>query len=70
MAIQPFGSASVLPNLFQHQSGGKHVAASEPGKGERMSDEAAVRQVVETWMAATQRGAPSTILILMTDDRR
>jgi len=33
-----------------------------------MSDETAIRQVVETWMAATQRGDLSTILTLMTDD--
>jgi len=33
-----------------------------------MSDETAIRQVVETWMSATQRGDIATILTLMTDD--
>jgi uncharacterized protein (TIGR02246 family) len=33
-----------------------------------MSDETAIRQVVETWMAATRRGDLPTILSLMTDD--
>ena len=33
-----------------------------------MSDEAAIRQVIETWLAATRSGDLSTILTLMTDD--
>lgn len=33
-----------------------------------MSDEAAIRQVVETWMDATRRGDLPAILSLMTDD--
>lgn len=33
-----------------------------------MSDEAAIRQVVDTWMDATRRGDLATILSLMTDD--
>jgi len=33
-----------------------------------MSDEAAIRQVIETWISATRRGDLSTILTLMTDD--
>jgi len=33
-----------------------------------MSDEAAIRQVIETWMAATRKGDLSTVLTLMTDD--
>jgi uncharacterized protein (TIGR02246 family) len=33
-----------------------------------MSDEAAIRQVIETWLAATRKGDLSTILTLMTDD--
>lgn len=31
-------------------------------------DEKAIRQVVETWMEATQRGDTATVLDLMTDD--
>lgn len=31
-------------------------------------DEKAIRQVVETWMGATQRGDTATVLHLMTDD--
>lgn len=31
-------------------------------------DERAIRQVVETWMAASQRGDTATVLSLMTDD--
>ena len=33
-----------------------------------MSDEAAIRQVVDTWMDATRNGDLATILTLMTDD--
>lgn len=33
-----------------------------------MSDEAAIREVVETWMAASWRGDRATVLGLMTDD--
>ena len=33
-----------------------------------MSDETAIRQVIETWLAATRKGDLSTILSLMTDD--
>ena len=33
-----------------------------------MSDETAIRQVIETWLAATRRADLSTILTLMTDD--
>jgi len=33
-----------------------------------MSDEAAIRQVIETWLAATRKGDLATILTLMTDD--
>ena len=33
-----------------------------------MSDETAIRQVIETWLAATRSGDLSTILTLMTDD--
>ncbi len=33
-----------------------------------MSDEAAIRQVIDTWLAATRTGDLSTILDLMTDD--
>ncbi|CAB3785564.1 hypothetical protein LMG28688_02065 [Paraburkholderia caffeinitolerans] len=31
-------------------------------------DERAIRQVVETWMAASKRGDTATVLSLMTDD--
>ena len=31
-------------------------------------DEAAIRQVVETWMAASRKGDLETVLGLMTDD--
>jgi len=33
-----------------------------------MSDETAIRQVIETWLAATRKGDITTILDLMTDD--
>ena len=33
-----------------------------------MSDETAIRQVIETWLAATRSGDLSTILTLMTED--
>ena len=33
-----------------------------------MSDETAIRQVIETWLAASRKGDLSTILDLMTDD--
>jgi len=33
-----------------------------------MSDEKAIREVIETWLAATRKGDLSTILTLMTDD--
>lgn len=33
-----------------------------------MSDERAIRQVIDTWLAATRTGDLSTILDLMTDD--
>jgi uncharacterized protein (TIGR02246 family) len=31
-------------------------------------DEAAIRQVVETWMVASRKGDLETVLALMTDD--
>jgi len=33
-----------------------------------MSDEKAIREVIETWLAATRKGDLSTIQTLMTDD--
>ena len=33
-----------------------------------MSDETAIRQVIETWLAASRSGDLATILTLMTDD--
>src|SRR5690606_39510083 len=42
---------------------------TNPDGGDEMSeDEKAIRQVVKTWMEATQRGDTATVLDLMTDD--
>jgi uncharacterized protein (TIGR02246 family) len=43
-------------------------AVSDPGASEMTDDERAIRQVVDTWMAASKSGDLATVLSLMTDD--
>ena len=40
----------------------------DPGEFQMTDDERTIRDVVETWMAATKRGDLATVLSLMTDD--
>lgn len=43
-------------------------ALSDSGTSEMTDDERAIRQVVDTWMAASKSGDLATVLSLMTDD--